>query len=171
MHARSVIQFWEEAREADLEVCIDGGWAVDALLGKQTRRHKDLDIALPASRVLDLRSRLDAQGYVEIPQHDTWEHNFVLQAPNGNTIDVHSYALHPDGRSKFGCTYTADQLNGTGVILGTHVRCVPPRWLVAFHAGYELAEKDWQDVRQLCAKFDIEIPKIYEQFARLDDNH
>ena len=30
-----------------LEVYVDGGWAVDAVLGEQTRPHDDLDIALP----------------------------------------------------------------------------------------------------------------------------
>jgi len=30
-----------------IDVCLDGGWAVDALLGEQTRRHAGLDIAIP----------------------------------------------------------------------------------------------------------------------------
>ena len=30
-----------------VELIIDGGWAVDALLGEQTRPHEDLDVAMP----------------------------------------------------------------------------------------------------------------------------
>jgi lincosamide nucleotidyltransferase A/C/D/E len=32
--------------EAKVTVWVDGGWGVDALLGEQTRPHKDLDIAI-----------------------------------------------------------------------------------------------------------------------------
>ncbi|MFE4718463.1 nucleotidyltransferase domain-containing protein, partial [Streptomyces sp. NPDC056728] len=31
--------------------CIGGGWAVDALLGKQTREHSDLDTSQPAAEL------------------------------------------------------------------------------------------------------------------------
>ena len=63
MDAKSVVRFWEAARAAGLDICIDGGWAVDALLGEQTRPHGDLDIALPASQGARLRAMLEAQGY------------------------------------------------------------------------------------------------------------
>jgi lincosamide nucleotidyltransferase A/C/D/E len=33
--------------ENGLEVYVDGGWAIDAVLGEQTRPHDDLDIAVP----------------------------------------------------------------------------------------------------------------------------
>src|SRR5580700_6903255 len=42
-HAIELIQFLEQH---GLEVYVDGGWAVDALLGHQTRAHLDLDIAI-----------------------------------------------------------------------------------------------------------------------------
>ncbi|MFM7534474.1 MAG: nucleotidyltransferase domain-containing protein [Acidimicrobiales bacterium] len=31
---------------AGLDLWVDGGWAVDALLGEQTRPHADLDLAI-----------------------------------------------------------------------------------------------------------------------------
>jgi len=147
MQATAVVQFWEWARAAGLNICIDGGWAVDAMLGKQTRPHSDLDIAL---------------------RPDSWEHNFVLQTVSGDTIDAHSYELHSDGSNKFGVAYIAEHLCGEGIILGARVRCVPPHWLVLFHAGYEVDETDWHDVRLLCERFGIPIPDIYERFARID---
>jgi Aminoglycoside-2''-adenylyltransferase len=33
-----------------IDLHIDGGWGVDALLGRQTRTHADLDIRSPAQR-------------------------------------------------------------------------------------------------------------------------
>ena len=46
MKAQDVIEFLELCEKNGIEIIIDGGWGVDALLGKQTRIHADLDIAL-----------------------------------------------------------------------------------------------------------------------------
>jgi len=46
-----------------IDVWLDGGWGVDALLEHQTREHDDLDIVVElehASRVIEL---LDSLGY------------------------------------------------------------------------------------------------------------
>ena len=111
---------------------------------------------------------LSSHGFKEIQQPDSWLHNFVLRAPSGDTIDVHSYTLHPDGRNSAGVPYIADQLGGTGVILGTPVRCVPPNWLVRFHTGYEVDEDDWHDVQLLCARFGLPVPEVYARFVKKD---
>ncbi|WP_409438124.1 nucleotidyltransferase domain-containing protein [Yoonia sp.] len=165
MQAASVLRFWEMARKVGLNICIDGGWAVDALLGRQTRQHGDLDIALPVSQVASLRTLLGPQGFFEVARPDSSEHNFVLRTPEGETIDVHSYELNPDGSNRAGVPYCADHLCGEGVISGAWVRCVPPDWLVRFHTGYDVDEEDWHDVRLLCAKFNIAIPDNFHQFA------
>jgi len=48
--------------EADgIDVWLDGGWGVDALLGRQTREHDDLDLVAEldyASRIIELLSDL-----------------------------------------------------------------------------------------------------------------
>jgi lincosamide nucleotidyltransferase A/C/D/E len=44
--AQDVVEFLELCEQNGIEIIIDGGWGVDALLGKQTRIHEDLDIAL-----------------------------------------------------------------------------------------------------------------------------
>ena len=157
MDASSVIDFWTGAEAEGLEVCIDGGWAVDAVLETQTRPHGDLDIALPKDRVPALRAMLAKQKFREVPRPDSWEHNFVLKDPQGRLIDVHSYVLNADGSSRAGVPYIADHLCGSGVILGTLVRCVPPRWLVQFHTGYAVDDTDYQDVRRLCDRFELDL--------------
>jgi lincosamide nucleotidyltransferase A/C/D/E len=171
MEASTVVQFWESARVSGLNICIDGGWAVDAVLGVQTRPHRDLDIALPASEVMALRALLEQGGFSEVSRPDSWEHNFVLESVIGDIIDVHSYELNADGSNKYGVSYIADHLSGEGIILGCRVRCVPPRWLVPFHTGYEIDETDWHDVRLLCKKYKIPIPDIYKRFAESDSNN
>ena len=158
MKANCVIDFWCATEALDLDICIDGGWAVDAVLNRQTRPHADLDIALPASKVSALRQLLANRRYSEVLRSDSWEHNFVMQDPEGREIDVHSYIMNPDGSSAGGVDYCAAHLDGMGIILGTPVRCVPPDWQVRSRSGYELRRRDWHDVHALCAAFNIPIP-------------
>lgn len=166
MDAASVISFWQAARAKGLDICIDGGWAVDALLGRQTRPHNDLDIALPADQVPELMALLTADGFHIVDRPDSWAHNFVLEDDTGRYIDVHSYILNEDETSAGGVPYEAQHLRGEGRIQGHLIRCVPPEWLVQFHTGYEIDEKDWHDVRLLCQHFNIDIPGIYDRFLK-----
>ena len=44
--AEDVVRVLDLLAAAGIEVWLDGGWCVDALLGEQTREHNDLDIAV-----------------------------------------------------------------------------------------------------------------------------
>ena len=147
-----------------LEVYVDGGWAVDAVLGEQTRPHDDLDIALPHAQVPRLRALLSMRGFREQRRDDSWECNFVLADEAGGRLDVHSYTLDAAGLNVGGVAYSGEQLNGRGVIGGYPVRCISPEWLVKFHRGYELDDKDWHDVRLLCERCQITVPDEYLKF-------
>jgi lincosamide nucleotidyltransferase A/C/D/E len=152
--------------ENGLEVYVDGGWAVDAVLGEQTRPHDDLDIALPHAQVPRLRALLGTRGFREQRRDDTRECNFVLVDDAGRRLDVHSYTLDSAGLNVGGVPYIAEQLTGHGVISGYPVRCIPLEWLVRFHTGYELDDTDWHDVRLLCERFQIAVPDEYLKFRR-----
>jgi lincosamide nucleotidyltransferase A/C/D/E len=157
-----------------MEVWVDGGWGVDALLGRQTRPHDDLDIAVKHSDVPALRELLQARGYHDIPRDDTRDCNFVLGDERGRLIDIHSFELDANGNNIFGVTYRAEHLTGTGTILGQQVRCVPPDWMVKFHTGYKLDRSDFLDVRALCEKFNVEMPdehKAYWRASPLQSEH
>ena len=41
-----VVQLMQLFDQNSIDVVVDGGWGVDALLGEQTRSHGDLDIAV-----------------------------------------------------------------------------------------------------------------------------
>jgi len=151
--------------ENGLEIYVDGGWAVDAVLGEQTRPHDDLDIALPHAQVPRLREFLGARGFREEHRGDSWECNFVLADDAGRRLDVHYYTLDSTGRNAGGVPYTSEQLTGRGTIGGYAVRCISPEWLVTFHTGYELDDKDLHDVRLLCERFQIAVPDEYAKFA------
>lgn len=63
MTSIDVVDFYRTVKRLGIELWIDGGWGVDALLGEQTRPHKDLDIAIEPKQVAALREFLHRQEY------------------------------------------------------------------------------------------------------------
>ena len=169
MTARDVIEILQVFEQNHIGLHIDGGWAVDALLGEQTRTHADLDIAVPHEDVQKIRSLLEERGYTDVPRDDTWECNFVLGDDKGRQIDIHSYTFDAQGKQLYGVAYPFDSLTGEGSIEGQRVKCISPEWLVKFHAGYTLDENDYHDVRALCRRFGIKMPVEYEEFVRKEE--
>lgn len=53
----------ERLEAANCRYWIAGGWGVDALVGKQTREHRDLDLAIDATCEASALMTLDALGY------------------------------------------------------------------------------------------------------------
>ena len=171
MNAADVLSLYNALANLGVEIWIDGGWGVDALLEKQTRTHKDLDIVIQQQDVTKLRALLESQGYQEIKLEIARPHNFVLADDHGHEIDVHVIVLDEVGNGIYGPAengemYPVDGLAGIGNITGQTVKCISARWTINFHSGYELKEKDYQDVSALCEKFGIELPSEYEHFRR-----
>lgn len=171
MTAAEVIDLYAELANLGVQIWIDGGWGVDALLGKQTRLHKDLDIAIQQKDLPKFRDFLGARGYKEIKLEIARSHNFVLGDEHGHEIDVHVIVLDAQGNGIYGPAengevYPAAALAGTGTINGHDVRCISPEWAVKFHSGYELKEKDFQDVSSVCEKFGIHLPAEYAHFKK-----
>ena len=166
MRPSDVIDLLHQFEQHGLDVRVDGGWAVDALLGRQTRPHDDLDIAIPHSQVGSLRRLLASLGFVDLPRDDSRDCKFVLAHEDGRQVDVHSYTLDHAGRNVFGIPYQRDHLTGLGYIEGCPVRCIEPGALVQFHTGYEPDAHDAHDVHLLCERFDIALPAPYRQRER-----
>lgn len=164
MSDSDVVELVQLLENNDIEVFVDGGWGIDALLGEQTRKHGDLDIALPHKYVPKLRELLEARGYKDVPRNDTRDCNFVLGDDKGHEVDVHSYTFDEDGNNIFGVAYEPRHLTGIGSINGYSVKCIPADVMVEFHSGYELDENDYHDVKALCDRFGFELPDEYKRF-------
>lgn len=168
MTAQDVIDFVRLAYANDIPVVLDGGWGVDAALGRQTRPHADLDIAMRHRDVARLRALLESRGYREVPRDDSWECNFVLGDDEGHLIDIHSCQFDINGNLSYGVPYPIESLRGGGWIAGVEVRCITPEWLVKFHSGYPLDENDYRDVQALCRHFGFPLPEEFHRFEQTD---
>ena len=163
MHPGALVDLLQLFESAGIEVWLDGGWAVDALLGAQTRPHKDVDIILRVSELPKLREILGRRGF-EIQQGGT-ESNFVLADRSGLEVDVHAIVFDRDGNGVYRMGNGSDWIfpaagfSGRGVIQGVGVRCLSAETQVLCHAhGYVPTEKDLRDMGLLQARFGVELP-------------
>ena len=157
-------------RGGDIDVWVDGGWGVDALLGHQTRSHNDLDIAV---RLQD-RARYDeamaGAGFRNV--RDDGPYNTVVRDDTGCEVDAHFVDLdetYVDERGVEvyrGIAYEAGSLRGRGIVLGYPVRCVTPEALVRYHTGYEPDDDDYRDVAALCRRFKLPLPPPFDTWPR-----
>jgi lincosamide nucleotidyltransferase A/C/D/E len=150
--------------EHGVDACVGGGWAVDALLGEQTREHADLDLWVPAADLEPLFVAFAERGVDRIfpwPGDRSW--NFVLHDGERRRIDLHLYEPGPGGPIHYGSaldpyTFPAEALAGRGVIADTDVRCESAEWAVRWRTGYPPRPNDLHDVPLLCTRFGIALP-------------
>lgn len=148
-----------------VDVCVGGGWAVDALLGEQTREHADLDVWVDAIDFEGLLAAFVTQGVDRIhpwPGDRPW--NFVLHDGRSRRVDLHVYESLGDGRLHYGSAkepfmFTEQDLSGDGEISGISVRCEHPEFALRNHSGYELREIDRHDIAALCGRFGLQPPE------------
>jgi lincosamide nucleotidyltransferase A/C/D/E len=170
MTAEDVCDFLDLMDAHGIRIWLDGGWAVDACLGSQTRRHSDLDIVIEERHLALVTTALERRGYAPVPRPDTRAWNFVLGDAARHHIDFHVIVLDESGRGRYGPPetkdyYPAEALAGRGIVNGRTVGCIAPEWLVRFHTGYEVDATDWADVSALCARFGIPVPREYLRFT------
>jgi lincosamide nucleotidyltransferase A/C/D/E len=163
MTAEDVCAFLNLMDGHGVRIWLDGGWAVDACLASQTRRHSDLDIVIEERHLALVTTALERRGYAPVPRPDTRAWNFVLGDAAGSQINFHVIVLDESGRGRYGPPgtkdyYPAEALAGRGTVNGRTVACIVPEWLVRFHTGYDVDATDWVDVSALCARFGIPIP-------------
>lgn len=163
MNAESAVDLLLLFDTAGIEVWLDGGWAVDAALGEQTRSHKDLDIILQSKNLSRLREILGARRFHD--KEGGTESNFVLADDQGLEVDVHAIIFDESGNGVYRMQsgedwiFPAAGFAGRGEILGTSVRCLSPEVQVLCHAhGYVPKEKDLRDMELLQARFGVELP-------------
>jgi lincosamide nucleotidyltransferase A/C/D/E len=165
MRAHDAAEVLTALHDAGLQVWVDGGWGVDALVGAESRAHKDLDLIVRLSDAETVFNLLQARGF-----------SFVAGSPpasalyrddSGRGVDVRAVAFDGDGR---GVYRTADEeivfpaawFDGCGTISDVAVSCLTAEAQMAAHTGYEPTDKDAHDVRLLHNSFDLPLPPEYQ---------
>ena len=169
MTSTDVISFYIDLGNLRIEIWIDGGWGVDALLGEQTRLHKDLDIIIQQKDLQKVLQLLRKRGYQNVEKNDTRLWNFVFGDHRDHEIDFHVIVFDNDGNGIYGPAenndiYPVGSLLGIGKINGHSVRCTSPEYIVNSHMEYKLSESDFKAISALRKKSRIEFPEaLYDR--------
>lgn len=182
--AEDVIKIYQCLLDNGIRVWLTGGWGIDALLGEQTRPHKDLDVIVLLDDVVRMRALLARDGY---SLKELWSENlrvadahgvetataFVLQDVEGRELDVHAIRLDERGDGipaweAEGFILRSQDLAGEGTIAGVAVQCLTAEMQALCHKGYELPDKQRRDLDVLHARFGIESDAIETMEIRPD---
>lgn len=133
---------------------VAGGWGVDLLVGRQTRPHRDLDLAVDAAGLDRGLDALAALGYAA--DADWLPVRIELHRPGRGWVDLHpvSFDEHDDGvqagpeGTVFG--YPRDSFV-QGSLDGVGIACLSRVLQLTFHQGYELRDVDRHDLALLLA--------------------
>jgi lincosamide nucleotidyltransferase A/C/D/E len=146
-------------RKVGADVWIGCGWGVDALLGAQTRPHRDLDLMHRREQETAIVAALAEAGFVE--SLDWRPVRFVVADGEGHEIDLHPLVFAPDGSATQASpdqgrpfSYPTECFVA-GTIQGATVPCLSAEQQVYFHQGYEPADHDRHDMAQLRQAFGI----------------
>jgi len=163
MTANAVCEVLGSLEKASVQVWLDGGWGVDALLGEQTRDHADLDIILSSTDVPKLQEALLGIGFQA--KAGGTAASFVFADEHGREVDVHPIEFDqrgygffrlPDGRR---WPFPPAAFAGQGRVGERHVRCLSADAQVQCHGqGYVLTEKDLRDMERLQDRFGVVLP-------------
>jgi lincosamide nucleotidyltransferase A/C/D/E len=140
-----------------------GGWGVDALLGRVTRAHKDLDLLVQVSDLPRYGELVRSNGFDRLLEWSEsqpimvgatrFDSAFVDAHRDGREIDVH--VVDVDDRGAVVQLHAdpwplpPDTISGVGTIGGVTVRCVSRAAQLAMHSTYVLPDKHRADVRLL----------------------
>lgn len=154
MPAEKVIEIYNTLEKMEIPIWIDGGWAKDAHIGKQTREHRDLDFAVERKNLDKLVSYFTKEGYSEVPRPEENKWDIVLGDDTGHELDIHAFDFDENNKildKPYWDAYESDALNSFGNIGGIKVRCVSLDHLLKTLDGTkrELRDKDIKDIEFL----------------------
>ncbi len=118
---------------------IEGGWGVDALLGRQTRAHVDVDLIVTEAERDDTLDTLDGLGYDQVLS--TAAGRLSIGQRDGRTIDLHiidTGFVQQTSEGPF--RYPDGMLQGRGLIVGRPVRCLTAEGQILTHADHDLSD-------------------------------
>ncbi len=169
MTAERVLELLDALRSVGLDAWVDGGWGVDALVGRETRPHDDLDLVVALTDVPKIETCLGSFGFSIAEDHRPVR--VVMRDGEGAQLDLHTVTfdaqgggLQPQPHGGTFC-YPAEGIV-RGRIGGRAVACVSAEVQILCHLGYEPSGRNVHDVLLLCRCFGIPVPPAYESFRQ-----
>ena len=187
--AEDVIALYAALRAEGIRLWMDGGWGIDALLGRQTRPHKDFDAIAAFEDLPALTQLLDSRGFALklIWEENRWAPSpellaligrsrpaveaataFVLEDGLGRELDLHIVRFDEHGQWvpawDSDLAFPPEAFAGVGTIGGTRVLCLSAEMQMRTHTGYALKESDIHDLRLLHERFGIDYPEEVADF-------
>jgi lincosamide nucleotidyltransferase A/C/D/E len=158
--AEDVIEVLDRIEGVGVWYSIEGGWGVDALLGEQSRPHRDLDVGV---RVEDVESVCAALSEFE-RDYVEWPSSLFLRDARGRVVDfsVLNFDANGDGWQPNAKgpphRWPSEHVNARGRIGGRSVRCIAPELQLRRHSHAGVDDVDWADMCALAARFGHELP-------------
>lgn len=166
MGVGDVLDVLEVLDRARVPCWLVGGWGVDALLGTQTRKHPDLDLAVDRRFLDRALEALKGDGFT-IRQRETlgnWMPRMITLRDERRrwievvAVDVPGPPPGEDSRpERMRFRYAHDSIT-TGSLDGHVVRCLAASVQLLFHSGYPPRDTDRRDVRLLTERFGLPTP-------------
>lgn len=164
--AADVLELLDLLGAAGVEVWIDGGWGIDALVGEQTREHDDLDVVVRLEQLDAARAALERAGLTLTV--DWLPTRCKLGDMRGRGIDLHPVVFRDDGSAwQHGLgddapyEYPREGFTGRGRVGGRDVRGLSAEVQLRHHLGYEPGANDRLDMALLRHRLGLELPPPY----------
>ena len=167
LSAEQAVELCEALEGARVRYWVMGGWGVDALLGRETRSHKDLDILALIDDLPQLRRLFGDNGFAlclvwEESQWtesagERWPTAFVASDAIGREIDVHLIEILSDGLilQHYDNPWSLpESFATTGTIDTKAVPCVSRAAQLKMHTGYVVPKEQELDLERLQARGD-----------------
>jgi lincosamide nucleotidyltransferase A/C/D/E len=169
MDATDVVDVMDLLDRAGVPCWLVGGWGVDALVGHQTRRHPDVDVALEWRFLEQALNSLEGAGFVAVNREviPRWMPAMIALRDAGRRrvelmpVDIPEPLPGEDRRPEaMRFRYAADSIT-TGTVNGRTVACLAAPVQLAFHTNYAPRDSDLHDVRVLMEHFRLPAPVGY----------
>jgi lincosamide nucleotidyltransferase A/C/D/E len=165
MNSTTVLHILDLLATVDVPVWLDGGWGVDALLGRITRAHNDLDLILALDDLTRAVAVLVGNGF-SVEEEELGR--VVLGHATEGRIDLHPVTFDPHGNAvqvqpaEAPVVYRSDGFV-TGWILNRAVACISADVQLCARLGHDRSEKHRRDVVALCASFGLQRPADWDE--------
>jgi GNAT superfamily N-acetyltransferase len=157
-----------------IDVRLGGGWGVDVLVGRVTRRHHDVDLFVPVASLDAAATRFTDKDFAVVDTAPGWPpplSRIVVESPDGLRVDLNGLAYRPDGH--------AVQSDGEGdvelfpawawterLVCGRPVVCLTAEAQRFKHRGYPERSQDGDDLALLAGSAAAAEPACFDPTVR-----